>query len=62
MNDKHYYGDRVLACFLMKNKLRFATYRFDTVPETNFVVDVKVDEELIKKYFWVYFGYSRELR
>lgn len=44
-NDKYYYGDRTLACFLKNgNKLSFATYRFDSSPETNFVTDIKVTE------------------
>jgi hypothetical protein len=62
MNDKHYYGDRTLACFLAKNTLKFVTYRFDAIPEMNFITDIKVDESKMNKYFWVYFGYSRELR
>lgn len=62
MNDKYYYGDRTLACFLMKNKLRFATYRFDAVPTSNFLVDIKVDENKLLQGFWVYFAYSRDLK
>jgi hypothetical protein len=45
MNDRHYYGDRTLACFLKKNRLVFVTYRFDSIPEMNFETEIKVDEK-----------------
>lgn len=62
MNDRHYYGDRTLACFLKKNRLVFVTYRFDSIPEMNFETEIKVDEKKLDQYFWVYYGYSRDLR